>query len=29
MNVDALHAALGFAFTLVWLFVGQILVTNR
>ena len=29
MNVDAMHAALGVAFTFVWLFVGQILVGNR
>ncbi len=29
MNADTLHAALGVAFTAVWLFVGQILVGNR
>ncbi len=29
MNVDAVHTALGLAFTFVWLFVGQILVGNR
>ena len=29
MNADAIHAALGVAFTAVWLIVGQILVGNR
>lgn len=29
MNVDAVHAAFGFAFTLVWLLVGQIMVGGR
>jgi hypothetical protein len=29
MNVDALHAALGIAFTAIWLLVGQILVSSR
>ena len=29
MNADAIHAALGLAFTAVWLLVGQILVGNR
>ena len=29
MNVDTLHAALGLAFTAVWLLVGQILVAGR
>ena len=29
MNVDTLHAALGIAFTAVWLLVGQILVAGR
>lgn len=29
MNVDAIHTALGLAFTAVWLLVGQILVTSR
>lgn len=29
MNADTLHAALGVAFTAIWLIVGQILVGNR
>ena len=29
MNIDTLHAALGVAFTFVWLAAGQILVGNR
>lgn len=29
MNVDTLHAALGLAFTAIWLLVGQILVAGR
>lgn len=29
MPVDTLHAALGIAFTCVWLIVGQILVASR
>ena len=29
MNADAIHAALGVAFTAVWLIVGQIVVGNR
>jgi hypothetical protein len=29
MNVDAIHAALGVAFTAVWLLVGQIVVGSR
>ena len=29
MNVDAMHAALGLSFTIIWLVVGQIVVTNR
>lgn len=29
MNVDLMNAAFGFAFTAVWLLVGQILVANR
>ncbi len=29
MNVDAIHAALGIAFTAIWLLVGQILVGGR
>jgi hypothetical protein len=29
MNADALHTALGIAFTAVWLLVGQILVAGR
>ena len=29
MSVEALHATLGFAFTLVWLLIGQILVGCR
>ncbi|MEO9592027.1 hypothetical protein [Rhodopirellula bahusiensis] len=29
MNVDAIHTALGIAFTAVWLFVGQIIVDSH
>ena len=29
MNADTIHTALGLVFTLVWLFVGQILVGSR
>ncbi len=29
MNVDAIHTALGLAFTAVWLLVGQIIVGSR
>ena len=29
LNVDAIHAALGFVFTAIWVLVGQILVANR
>jgi hypothetical protein len=29
MNADAIQAALGLAFTAIWLLVGQILVGNR
>jgi hypothetical protein len=29
MNADAIHAALGFTFTAIWLLAGQIMVGNR
>lgn len=29
MNVDAIHTALGIAFTAVWLLVGQIMVDSH
>ncbi len=29
MHPDSLHAALGIAFTMIWLIVGQILVGSR
>ncbi len=29
LNVDAIHTALGIAFTAVWLMIGQIMIGNR